>query len=301
MIGASLDLGELIALVTLEHLCQEASNIWGKKVSCQIICDGEVYQNVVGADATAYSFFHKNMQDLIQKHFNDHLIFEDQSMKTFKGSIEYKGLVGSILKNYANDFDSSAQRESIFKKKKEVYGDFFVFLSKEYLGTSKTPWVSFLPVCRAFYDCEEVFYNLTHCPNLYAPEFVSALTSCGVVEIQKIPKKDTSESSYQDWEILQAAELMQSLSQAYSKFLKDSFPSSPGQQVIDLSVHPRSKGKFYLPLVFGSMGTPWHNALYVDRENSCYLRPSCEITGGRKKSSELKVGETKLNLSYYQA
>ena len=118
---------------------------------------------------------------------------------------------------------------------------------------------------------------------------------------KKITKKDKSESSYQDWEIMQAAELMQHLSQAYSKFLKDSFPSNPNQQVIDLSVHPSSKGKFYLPLLFGSMGTPWHNALYVDRENSCYLKPSYESTGAKKKSSELKVGETKLNLCYYQA
>jgi pyoverdine/dityrosine biosynthesis protein Dit1 len=304
VIGTSLDLGELMALVTLEHLCQEALNIWGKKVSCQIICDGAVYQNVVGADAKAYSFFHKNMQDLIQKHFDDHLIFEVQPMNTFKESSAYQELLGGILKQYATDFANLEEREAIFQEKKKQYGGLYIFLSNEYLVQSKIPCVSFLPVCSALYDCKENFYNLTHYPNHYAPELVRAITSCRAVEkMQQIEstKKDKSQRSYQDWEIMQAAELMQRLSQAYSKFLKNSFPPNSGQQVIDLSVHPSSKGKFYLPLVLGSMGTPWHNALYVDRENSCHLKPSYEITGAKKKSSELKVGETKLNLFYYQA
>ncbi len=71
------DLGEYLALKTLEHMCEEITKIYRPGASIIIVSDGHIYQNEIVAPTSIITLYHGYLQHIIRRHRIQRVTFQD--------------------------------------------------------------------------------------------------------------------------------------------------------------------------------------------------------------------------------
>lgn len=192
-IGFEPDLGEFLALTTLEQIAQGIA-FFHPKTSITIVSDGYAYKTLTDPSDDEIAMYHHLLQNLVE-HF-PHVIFQD-GLSLGSERIKPEELRSAV----------AAQKQTAWTlENEETLKDMQIFMKR---------------------DCA-----LLHLSDLQIKD-LSLMTMIG--------------------------------SSQYAQFLKNYFPE---EDYIRLSVHPHTNvsKKLGINIIWGQKGTPWHNAIVINRK-----------------------------------
>jgi pyoverdine/dityrosine biosynthesis protein Dit1 len=262
VIGPTVDLGEYIALITLNHIVEQISKIYSPGAHMTIISDGVLYTEAL------------RMPEDLPQQYGDQLQLLAQSLSTRIKILTLRDFEGPAAKLFPHD-----QREYFLKEKHFACSpeDDSTLKGKKYFAESE-------------FKCEVW--------NMY---FITQALEKLKLSHVPVTKKDVQEfntikNSYRKKQVETLLQAISEGSQQFGAYISKFYPNY--SDVIRLSVHAHGdvSQKLGINVIYNAQGTPWHKTPLVTPEGIRLI-----YLGELPKNSSLQILEINgVKLPYYE-
>lgn len=129
VLGELPDLGEEIALTTLENLCKEIQSIYAPGATVTICSDGRIFSELVGVTDAQVSSYVSSIRDLIAKHNLQHIQIVNLEDLVTTGSFEEARQ--SVLDQFAESLEELHLRLKQNEEFRQLFGGIHKFINED--------------------------------------------------------------------------------------------------------------------------------------------------------------------------
>lgn len=129
VLGALPDLGEEIALMTLENMCKELGTIYPPGASLTICSDGRIFSELVGVTDEQITLYVKKIKELITKLNLQHINIVNLEDLTSGASFDLQRQ--DLLEKYAEPLEDLQQRRKVNPEFQQLFNGIHRFISED--------------------------------------------------------------------------------------------------------------------------------------------------------------------------